>query len=109
MIGWRIFLALTVISLCISSLVLSQGSVWGQEVSASVVDALIEQLKDDNQVVHERAAVALSSIGRDTVPALIKALRHEDSDVRERAAFALRGIGPEATAAVPALIEALKE
>jgi len=52
---------------------------------------------------------SLSNFGDAAVPGLITALKHEDSNVRIWAAWALTKIGPPAKAAVPALIDSLRD
>lgn len=75
----------------------------------STVTALSEALKDNNINVRAYASAALGKIGSAAVSVLVEALREPDSDVRQRVAQALGQIGPEAKAAVPALIDALKD
>src|SRR5947207_768525 len=56
------------------------------------------------------AAVALVvGMGREAVPALLQALREGDPDVRKVAVVALGQIGPDASEAVPLLVEALAD
>ena len=97
----------------------------------TVIPKLIYILKDEDIDVRTNAARALEKIGPEAkaaVPALIKTLRkihfntwyldnnrvripmegRDDEAIRINAAIALGKIGPEAKAAVPALIEALK-
>jgi hypothetical protein len=72
------------------------------------VKSLIRALKDKNEDVRERAAMALGKIGDErAVEPLIRALQDKDEDVRERAAMALGKIGDER--AVEPLIRALKD
>ena len=80
----------------------------GPEAKAAV-PALIEALKDKVEGDRWSAAAALGRIGPEAVPALIAALKDENEHVRDSAADVLGDIGPEAKAAVPALIEAIKD
>ena len=61
------------------------------------VQALIADLKDEDQEVRERAAHTLGEIGdvaKEAVPALIAALKDKDKGVRGGAVYALGQIGP---------------
>lgn len=61
---------------------------------------------------HSKAAngfYALGSAAQPAVPGLIGLLRDEDREVRASAAFCLTFLGPNATNAVPALVEALNK
>ncbi len=80
----------------------------GSEAKAAL-PALIEALKDEDQIVRRSATKALPNIGPAAVMALIEALNSEEQNVRALAADGLRDLGPEAIVAVPTLIEALKE
>jgi HEAT repeat protein len=75
------------------------------------IQKLLENLKSPSAAVREGAADALGRMmkpkDRDAVPRLVGALRDESSKVRASAASALGSIGGEA--AVPALVEALKD
>jgi HEAT repeat protein len=73
------------------------------------VTALVAALPDQRPHVKEVAAEALARAGSRAVPALIPALRHRDWAVRGAAAVALGRIGPQAVAAVPALVEMLRD
>ena len=80
-------------------------------VAAESVDALIALLTDESEEVRRHAISALGMIkvpASKTVPALVEVLKNpEDTDLAFFAAQALTRIGPDATAAVPALAEAL--
>ena len=54
------------------------------------------------------AAKALGRIGPASVPTLIKGLKHDNAYVRSSSALALRYLGPDASDAVPALIEVVE-
>lgn len=80
---------------------------------STAICALIEALKDEDEVVRQRVVSALGEIGDvRAVPGLIEALKDKNKDVRWRAAVALGKIakkGGDCSAAVPGLIEALKD
>src|SRR5262245_63830339 len=65
--------------------------------------------KDEDTRARAQAVSALERIGPAAVPGLREGLRDKDVRVRSGAATALGRIGPDARAAVPALIEALKD
>jgi HEAT repeat protein len=72
----------------------------------------VEALKNSNTTAQRAAADALAFFGSDAVPALVEVLKDSAADAqysRFFAAHALRGIGPDATAAVHALVDTLKE
>src|SRR5262249_7844566 len=75
------------------------------------VDALVEALGDEDSSVGVVAAEALWRICRHpaALPALIAGLEDPVSMARSRAAEALGRMGADAEAAVPALVEALRE
>jgi len=77
-------------------------------VAESAVSALRVQMRRGNP----EAAISLAwadNTAKDAEPYLIKALKHEDFGIRWKAAGALGDIRPVTKAAVPALIEALKD
>ena len=80
-------------------------------VAAEAVDGLIVLLNDTSEEVRRHTASALGMIKgptSKTVPALVGVLEDpEETDLAFFAAQALTRIGPDATAAVPALREAL--
>ena len=80
-------------------------------VAAESVDPLIALLRDESEEVRRHATSALGMIKvpvSKTVPALVEVLEdREDTDLAFFAAQALTRIGPDATAAIPALREAL--
>jgi HEAT repeat protein len=110
-----------------------------REQLKAAVPALVAALKDPNEILRARAALALGNIdpvvaiapmlyaltdttsvrvsavyalaraGPAAVPALTQALTNDDQRVRSGAAEALRDIGKEAKPTVPALKEALKD
>jgi HEAT repeat protein len=76
--------------------------------------ALITSLKDQDASVCLGAASALMCIrpseeAKETIPLLVNALKDEHAEVRMCAAFTLGNIGLDAQAAVPHLIELLKD
>jgi HEAT repeat protein len=76
----------------------------------TVVNAMIESLKDPDAGVRAAVAEALGRIGdeaRSAVPRLIPLLKDPDPGVRLAAAFGLGRIGPDAATAVPDLAHAL--
>lgn len=67
-------------------------------------------LRDSSPTVRSRGAEALGNqSGPDVVAALARALKDPDDDVRLKASVGLWNQGPEATAAVPALLDALDD
>jgi HEAT repeat protein len=76
----------------------------------AAVPALVRVLiADKDPTPRNRAARALAQIGGAAVTPLAGLLKHEDSFVRRQAAEALARIGPDAAAAQPALLAALKD
>ena len=76
----------------------------------TVVNVMIESLKDPEPVVRAAAAEGLGRIGdeaKGSVPKLAALLKDADPGVRLSAAFALGRIGPDAASAVPDLAQAL--
>ncbi len=90
----------------------SQTKAAEEEIEAKVT-ALIEQLKDEDFKVRQKAAFGLAKVGRQAkgaTSALIQCLADEKQGVRCHAANALRNIiGPEAAHAIPALTKAMKD
>jgi HEAT repeat protein len=84
----------------------SLGSIGGD--AAEAIPALTEAMRGTNVVLCRLAAKALSQIGRAALPTLITHLKHRDPFVRGEAALALGWMGASASAAIPGLIEALK-
>jgi len=83
-----------------------------RSLSKEAMPALIEALRDGNQVVRAHVAPLLGNIAdlaKDAVPALIEALKDGHEYVRNSVAWTLRNIGPDAKEAVPALIQALTD
>ncbi|MBZ5626408.1 MAG: HEAT repeat domain-containing protein [Acidobacteriia bacterium] len=91
----------------------SNVSVWGSARSAlarignSAIPALVAGLKDASIVGHVRSV--LKEIGTGVIPSLIEALKNNDGGVRDGAVRALADFGPDAKAAVPPLIELMKD
>ncbi|MEM7532948.1 MAG: HEAT repeat domain-containing protein [Chloroflexota bacterium] len=82
------------------------------EASPTVVDALIQALKDSNHDVRRSASSALGELGEanpTVVDALIQALKDSNHDVRRSASSALGELGEASPAVVDALIQALKD
>ncbi len=79
----------------------------------SALSSLMETLKDPITEVYNSAACALARIDREKtafmVDRLLAALKDKEADVRENAALSLGAIGPLAKAALPQLVEALKD
>jgi len=80
------------------------------------VAPLIALLKDPDAEVRMAAAdvlsrhcLVLSGEAKEAVPALVELLGDEDSQLRGHARSGLGGIGPEAKAALPALLKALRK
>ncbi|HVK12156.1 MAG TPA: HEAT repeat domain-containing protein [Gemmataceae bacterium] len=76
----------------------------------SVLNLVVESLKDPDERVRAAVADALGRVGEDAkgaIPRLIPLLKDKDPGVRLAAAFALGRIGPEAAVAVPDLSHVL--
>ncbi|MCI0681367.1 MAG: HEAT repeat domain-containing protein [Gemmataceae bacterium] len=72
--------------------------------------ALAPHLRDRNEGIRSTAAEALCSLGaRHAVKHVVPLLRDETETIRGAVARALGALGPDATAAVPALIELLDD
>src|SRR5262249_7246673 len=88
---------------------------WGLRRIGAEAKAAVPQLeaalKDESRLVRFEAAIALWAISKQksAIPALIDLLKNKDANARWRSAEALERIGPKAKAAVPALLEALKD
>jgi HEAT repeat protein len=78
-------------------------------MDSEAVRQRINQLKDRDAVVRQRAAEALGAGGAEAVPALVAALRDVSCGVRRRAAESLGKLGGLASPAVPGLTEALRD
>jgi HEAT repeat protein len=74
-----------------------------------VVKKLVEALKDPDPDVRQNLGAALAKIGPDAIEPLVEALKGDNPDRRAGAAYTLGLIGPPAKAALPALLEALKD
>jgi HEAT repeat protein len=82
---------------------------WIGPAGKETAPALLKALGDEQEGVRRKAAYALGRVGADaeeSVPALIKLLGDKSQDVREAAGEGLSKFGK---AAVPALMEALKD
>ena len=77
------------------------------ELIEEAVPILIEAF--ENPKVSEFAAAAFSQVGPDAVPALLSCLSAENPIIRQSAADAIGHIGPTANAALPRLVELLKD
>ena len=83
-----------------------------RRMGSGAVPALIQLLRDDNDLVRRHVVEALGSIGPVTtaeVPVLIQLLGDDNSDVRNHTSNTLKQIGPATTAEVPSLIELLED
>lgn len=87
-------------------------------MDSEAVRQRINQLKDRDAVIRQRAAEALgadspsladSASAAEVVPALMVALRDTSCGVRRRAAESLGKLGGVAAPAVPSLTEALRD
>ena len=65
--------------------------------------------QDEEQMVRSEAVVALGQLGPKGVLALAELLKSDATDLRFSAAMTLGRMGPKAKAAVPALVNALKD
>jgi tetratricopeptide (TPR) repeat protein len=96
---------------CVSVLV--NLSFWAERIDMDAgVSALIQMLKEADDVVRREAATALGKVGpgaRDAVPALTEALGDRVENVRSSAAYALGKIGRESKDAAPFLIKLLTD
>jgi HEAT repeat protein len=78
--------------------------------SKTVVNVMIEALKDPEPTVRAAVAEALGRVGdeaRAAVPRLVPLLKDPDAGVRLAAVFGLGRIGPDAVTAVPDLAQAM--
>lgn len=75
------------------------------------ISALVEALQSENEEVRQDAAKYLGQYywteAKQVVPILVEALKDENHNVAREAAYSLGKIRPEASEAVPALIEAM--
>jgi HEAT repeat protein len=81
------------------------------KIGRSAVPALIEALKDEDPIIRNNSATALGHIGpdaKDAVPALIRLFNDEQEQARY-GSYVEWALGKIGKAAVPALIEALKD
>ena len=76
-------------------------------VRMAVPGVLVRVLHTEDYERQQWAIEKLIEIGRPSVPWLARALVDKDERIKELAAEALAAIGPDASAAVPALVEAL--
>ena len=80
--------------------------------SREALEAVIKLLHDSDQVVQDRAALAVVEFGTDAAPAvprLIEIVRSHPEGKPYSALMALAGIGPPGNTAVPAIVERLKQ
>src|SRR5262245_40796445 len=80
---------------------------WMGPAFQSPVPALVEALTRNRRVLAVRRACA--RVGEPAAAPLAELLKHRSPRVRTQAALCLRKIGQGAKAAVPALLEALKD
>jgi HEAT repeat protein len=76
-------------------------------LTEQIIAILVSSL-DESDSFHSLSD-EFEKIGKDAVPALITALKHPDKVVREAAIDGLKQIGNNAQAAIPELLEALKD
>lgn len=91
---------------------LSQAGGADQPKANTSITRLIEEMKDRDAKVRQKAAQALRVLGLRGKPAeavLIGALKDEDAAVRYAAIQALKEIGPDPKAAMQPLIEFVQE
>ncbi len=74
-------------------------------VAAAAEPDLVQALQDKVNGTYWEAGTALGRIGQRSVPDLVVALRDPDTLVRCSAAYGLGEVGPDATAAVPGLLQ----
>ena len=77
------------------------------EASETQIRKFIQELREKNENVRVDASTNLATIGKPAVPFLIEALK--EKEIRAVVTFILGRIGPNAKAAVPALIEEIKD
>jgi len=81
-----------------------------QAIGAGGVPEMLDLLEDPDQAVRGRAVRIIgSSAGPESVPELIRLLRADTAEVREAAAQAITWMGPKAEAALPALMDVLRD
>src|SRR5439155_4196693 len=82
-----------------------------EKARVTLIDPLIEALKEDDERTRARVSDALANIGPKAVPDLIKSLSHKDARVRQGAAFALKvlGLNSDISPAVPGLVHTLQD
>ena len=83
----------------------------GKDAKAAVPELLVRLREDKVDEIRRNSASALGSIGveKDAVPILIAALGDGDRYVRRYCAELLGNVGPDASAAIPALTQILKD
>jgi len=77
-------------------------------VGTAAAPRVAEMLASSDTRIRIGAALALTQMKKDAVPALSRALSTRDGLVRAKTAWLLGRMGPDAQAAIPALIRALK-
>lgn len=75
----------------------------------AAIPALIEKLKEEDELLRSSAEWALREIGPSSVPSLIRSLKDKDIQLRRGVLRAFKRMGNMAIDAVPALIEAVKD
>lgn len=73
------------------------------------LSTLVATTDDPEQAVREAAVQAVGAFGQQALPVLIQLLGHGCKYVRRNAVWAITKLGPEATPALPALCNALKD
>ncbi len=81
----------------------------GASVDETVIRRLVEALKDSDTDVRQNLAAALATIGTPAVEPLIAALKDKITERRAGAAYTLGMIGRPARAALPVLLDLLKD
>src|SRR6266852_1592329 len=82
-----------------------------EKTRVTLIDPLIEALKEDAKRTRSDVSHALADIGPKVIPDLIKSLSHKDARVREGAAFALEvlGLNSDISPAVAGLVHTLQD
>jgi HEAT repeat protein len=85
----------------------------GKEITADFVNAIVDQLQNENREIRRAAAELLNLCTKnattEAIGGLTSSLEDEDEGVRGWAARTLGEIGPQAAPAIPSLIRLLKD
>jgi hypothetical protein len=80
------------------------------EATNALVDKLLAQVRVDSADVREILAVgSFGKLAQRAAPAVVQAVSASDSELRRAAVLAVAGLGPAARAALPRLLELLRE